>query len=120
LTEMLGNLTENAMKWARDRVRLAGRQEEASGAVLLSVEDDGPGIPEVEAATALSRGGRLDATKPGAGLGLAIVGDIAEAYGGSLDLGRSAELGGLRAEIRLPVRREGAGMAGRPGRAAMP
>ncbi|MBV1796386.1 sensor histidine kinase [Siccirubricoccus sp. G192] len=104
LAEMLGNLAENAMKWARGRVRLAGRREAAGGAVLLSVEDDGPGIPETEAATALARGGRLDATKPGAGLGLAIVGDLAEAYGGSLGLGRSAELGGLRAEIRLPCR----------------
>lgn len=119
LAEMLGNLAENAMKWARARVRLAGRRE-AGGTVLLSVEDDGPGIPEAEAATALARGGRLDATKPGAGLGLAIVGDLAEAYGGSLGLGRSAGLGGLRAEIRLPGRGEDAGTAARPARTAMP
>ncbi|MBX6745409.1 MAG: sensor histidine kinase [Acetobacteraceae bacterium] len=117
LAEMLGNLAENAMKWARGHVRLGGRRE-AGGTVLLSVEDDGPGIPEAEAATALARGGRLDTTKPGAGLGLAIVGDLAEAYGGSLALGRSG-LGGLRAEIRLPGRGEGAGMAARPAGTAM-
>jgi signal transduction histidine kinase len=119
LTEMLGNLAENAMKWARQHVRLAGRRE-AGGAVLLSVEDDGPGIPEAEAATALARGGRLDGTKPGTGLGLAIVGDLAGAYGGSLSLGRSVGLAGLRAEIRLPSREEEAGMAVRPARTAMP
>ena len=119
LTEMIGNLAENAMKWARGRVRLAG-QREADGAVLLSVEDDGPGIPEAEAATALARGGRLDETKPGTGLGLAIVGDLAEAYGGSLSLGRSVGLAGLRVEIRLPSREEEAGMAVRPARTATP
>jgi signal transduction histidine kinase len=118
LTEMLGNLAENAMKWARQRVRFAARRE-IGGGVLLSVEDDGPGIPEAEAATALARGGRLDGTKPGTGLGLAIVGDLARAYGGSLSLGRSARLAGLRAEIRLPSREEEPGTAVRPARTAM-
>lgn len=119
LTEMLGNLAENAMKWARHRVRLAGRRE-ADRVVLLSVEDDGPGIPEAEATTALARGGRLDGTKPGTGLGLAIVGDLAGAYGGSLSLGRSAGLAGLRAEIRLPSREEEPGMTVRSARPVMP
>ena len=69
-----------------NRVRLAGGQDAAAGAgtIILSVEDDGPGIPEGESEAALARGGRLDATKPGAGLGLAIVSDLVEAYGGSL------------------------------------
>ncbi len=99
LTEMLGNLVENAAQWARTSVHLRGRQ--GSDATVLLVEDDGPGVPDQEIETVLARGGRLDATKPGAGLGLAIVGDLIEAYGGSLVLGRSP-LGGLRAELRLP------------------
>jgi signal transduction histidine kinase len=102
LAEMLGNLVENAAQWARTSVRLSGwHDSDASG---LLVEDDGPGVPDHEVATVLARGGRLDATKSGAGLGLAIVGDLVEAYGGSLALKRSP-LGGLRAEIRLPGRR---------------
>jgi signal transduction histidine kinase len=69
--------------------------------VTLSVEDDGPGVPEDRFDIVLARGGRLDETRPGTGLGLAIVGDLVEAHGGSLALRRSS-LGGLRAEIRLP------------------
>lgn len=114
LAEILGNLAENAMKWASRRARIVGRSE-PGGLILLSVEDDGPGIANAEAATVLARGGRLDATKPGTGLGLAIVGDLAEAYGGSLGLGRSNALGGLRAEVRLPGQSpepEGARQAG--------
>jgi signal transduction histidine kinase len=68
------------------------------------VDDDGPGIPESEIETVLSRGGRLPQNHAGSGLGLAIVGDIAEAYGGSLRLGAS-EIGGLKAEVALPIRR---------------
>jgi signal transduction histidine kinase len=118
LAEILGNLAENAAKWARGRVRLAGGGDGArTGAVVLAVEDDGPGIPEGEAEAALARGGRLDATKPGAGLGLAIVGDLLEAYGGSLALCRSEALGGLRAEVRLPGRRDHPDSAG-PARAS--
>jgi signal transduction histidine kinase len=101
LAEMLGNLADNAAQWARTSVRLCGwRDSDATG---LLVEDDGPGVPDQEIETVLARGGRLDATKPGAGLGLAIVGDLIEAYGGSLALCRSP-LGGLRAELRLPGR----------------
>ncbi len=103
LAEMLGNLAENAAQWARTSVRLCGRQ--GSDAAVLLVEDDGPGVPDQEIETVLARGGRLDATKPGAGLGLAIVCDLAEAYGGSLSLSRSP-LGGLRVELRLPGRRD--------------
>ncbi len=102
LAEMLGNLVENAAKWAETSVRLGGWRDGEAAAVVL-VEDDGPGVPEHELAGVLARGGRLDAAKPGAGLGLAIVGDLVEAYGGSLALARSS-LGGLKAELRLPGR----------------
>lgn len=87
---------------------------------MLAVEDDGPGIPEDEADRALARGERLDATKPGSGLGLAIVADMLEALGASLRLGRSESLGGLRAEVRLPGRRDETVTAGRPPRAPPP
>ncbi|WP_445500713.1 sensor histidine kinase [Microvirga sp. G4-2] len=99
LTEILGNLAENAAAWAAGMVRIKGQQEHK--AVLLLVEDDGPGVPEEQIDTVLARGGRLDETRPGTGLGLAIVGDLVEAYGGSLALRRSP-LGGLLAEVRLP------------------
>ena len=99
LTEILGNLAENAAAWAARAVKIEGRRE--GHAVALRVEDDGPGVSEELIGTVLARGGRLDQTRPGTGLGLAIVGDLVEAYGGSLVLGRSS-LGGLRAEVRLP------------------
>ncbi len=99
LTEIVGSLGENAMKWARGRVVFGARSE--PGVVTLMVDDDGPGIPESEIATVLSRGGRMPQNHAGSGLGLAIVGDIAQAYGGSLRLGVS-EIGGLKAEIALP------------------
>jgi signal transduction histidine kinase len=67
----------------------------------LTVEDDGPGVPEDDRKAALKRGGRLDETKPGSGLGLSIVTEIAELYGGELRLSDS-ELGGLKAELVLP------------------
>jgi signal transduction histidine kinase len=103
LAEMLGNLGENAGKWARGKVRFTGTTD--GDGTLIVVEDDGPGIPDDAVGTALVRGGRLDETQPGTGLGLglAIVSDLVDAYGGSLTLGRSP-LGGLRAAIRLPPR----------------
>ncbi|MBJ6125618.1 sensor histidine kinase [Microvirga splendida] len=99
LTEILGNLAENAATWAAGAVRIEARRDGA--AVCLRVEDDGPGVPEDRIDAVLARGGRLDETRPGTGLGLAIVGDLVEAYGGSLALRRSS-LGGLLAEVRLP------------------
>jgi signal transduction histidine kinase len=102
-TEILGNLAENAAKWAATKVHVSGKLEDS--AVTLSIEDDGPGIPDDRVDAALARGGRLDQARPGAGLGLAIVSDLAEAYGGSLSLGRSP-LGGLAATVRLPRGRE--------------
>jgi signal transduction histidine kinase len=100
LAEMLGNLAENAAKWASGVVRIAA---DPNGS-LLTIEDDGPGIPEAAIGTALVRGGRLDEAQPGSGLGLAIVSDLVETYGGTLTLDRSP-LGGLHAAIRLPLRR---------------
>lgn len=102
LAEMLGNLAENACKWARGTARISARV--ADGSCVLRVEDDGPGIPEGSSEMALARGGRLDQSQPGSGIGLAIVGDLAEAYGATLSLGRSP-LGGLAVELKFPDRR---------------
>jgi signal transduction histidine kinase len=103
LEEMLGNLLENAMKWAKEAVSLTVRLVEGNEAndwIEIAIEDDGPGIPEDKARAAVKRGQRLDETKPGTGLGLAIVADLVNEYGGSLGLERSG-LGGLKATIRL-------------------
>ena len=100
LQEMLGNLLDNACKAARTRV-LVGAQQ--SGRWLqLSVDDDGPGIPEAQMSEALKRGRRLDEATPGSGLGLAIVQELALLYGGALELRRS-RLGGLLVVLTLPA-----------------
>lgn len=99
LTEIVGNLAENAMHWAATTVRIDSGFE--AGMVVIRVEDDGPGVPDDQIETILARGGRLDETRPGTGLGLAIVGDLVDGYGGSLSL-RWSSLGGLLAEVRLP------------------
>ena len=104
LQEMLGNLLDNACKWARSTVRLQARADGLVGSprqMMLWVEDDGPGIGPVERAHALQRGVRLDETVPGTGLGLAIVQDLAQMYGGQLSL-EVSDLGGLRAVLALP------------------
>ncbi|TXB71350.1 sensor histidine kinase [Paracoccus aurantiacus] len=98
--EMLGNLMENAAKWASGTI--AVRAAEADGRLLITVADDGPGMAEADHARALSRGMRLDERGPGAGLGLAIVADLAALNGGSLQLANDQELGGLAAKISLP------------------
>jgi signal transduction histidine kinase len=98
--EIVGNLLENAMKWARGKVRVGVRPDAGAGMLVLSIEDDGPGIPEEQAREALKRGKRLDETKPGTGLGLAIVSDLVREYGGQIALERSA-LGGLHAKVTL-------------------
>lgn len=100
LTEMLGNLLDNGCKWAKARVRLTGRAA-GPATLLVTVEDDGPGLPEGAAAALPAPGVRLDESVPGTGLGLAVVRDLALLYGGGLELGRAA-LGGVRAELRLP------------------
>nr|WP_284731831.1 ATP-binding protein [Mesorhizobium sp. dw_380] len=102
LEELLGNLLENAMKWAKSAVSVvvappAGKDDNF---FEISIDDDGPGIPEDRARDALKRGRRLDETKPGTGLGLAIVADLVNEYGGVLALERS-DMGGLKAVVRL-------------------
>lgn len=93
LHDLLGNLVDNACKWARSRVHI---QVDSAGNV--TVEDDGPGVPEAQRAQMLQRGERLDETAPGSGLGLAIVAELAGLYGAELTLGRSP-LGGLSARL---------------------
>ncbi|BBU61323.1 histidine kinase [Methylosinus sp. C49] len=93
LMEILGNLMENAARHARERIRIS------FGGGLFIVEDDGPGLPEGSEALIRRRGGRLDETG-GAGLGLAIVQDVLDAYGADMRFSRSA-LGGLRVEVDL-------------------
>jgi signal transduction histidine kinase len=100
LDEMLGNLLDNACKWARTRVAIASA--DADRAVVVFVDDDGPGLDESMREAVLNRGVRADEAAPGSGLGLSIVRDLAGLYGGSIALGRSP-LGGLRATLRLPA-----------------
>lgn len=100
LEEMVGNLVDNAAKWARGRVRVSAEPIDKRN-FELRVEDDGPGLPPEQREEALKRGGRLDETSPGTGLGLAIVTDLARAYSGSLELDESS-LGGLLARLSLP------------------
>jgi signal transduction histidine kinase len=102
LEEMLGNLLENACKWADSRVRVSLALS-ADSRILITVEDDGPGIPEDRLSEVLRRGRRLDESKPGSGLGLAIVDDLTSAVGGTLTLDRSPDFGGLRAVLALPM-----------------
>jgi signal transduction histidine kinase len=99
LAELLGNIVDNAAKWAKSRIRATATADAAT--VTVFVEDDGPGIPEAERRAVLQRGVRLDQATAGEGLGLAIAGDVLEACGGALTLEESA-LGGLRAVIALP------------------
>lgn len=101
LDEMLGNLIENAAKYGGGRVFVTVK--EAPECVEIEIEDDGPGIPESERIAIFERGARLDTEKPGTGLGLAIVRDVAQIYGGSVQLEESEDLGGLLVRLKLPV-----------------
>lgn len=101
LLELLGNLLDNACKWADADVRLT--VSETLRSFLLAVEDDGPGIPQAQREQVLSRGARLDEQIHGHGLGLGIVRDIVEVWGGTLQL-QDSELGGLKVLIELPKR----------------
>ena len=94
LTELLGNLIDNARKWAKATVRVRHVHQ------LIIIEDDGPGVPDTELGRLGERGRRLDEAKQGSGLGLSIVEDIADIYGLAVTYGRS-ELGGLRVAIRV-------------------
>ncbi len=101
MLEALGNLLDNAAKWARRQVRC--RVSRADGGVRILIEDDGPGLDDGEMRQAvMARGARADETRPGHGLGLAIVRDIVDAYEGRIELGESS-MGGLRAEVWLPA-----------------
>lgn len=100
LEEMAGNLIDNAGKWAKSRVEVRARVAD-EGYFDVIVEDDGPGLPPERRQEAVKRGQRLDETKPGSGLGLSIVHDLALVYGGLLTLDDAAT-GGLRAILRLP------------------
>ncbi|WP_298744808.1 sensor histidine kinase [uncultured Brevundimonas sp.] len=101
LQELLGNLMENACKWARRRVRVSGGAT-GLGQMVVVVEDDGPGLPEDQREAALKRGSRMDETTPGSGLGLSIVVELTRAYGGRVSLSDS-EFGGLKVVLELPA-----------------
>ncbi len=105
LTEMLGNLLDNAFKWCRQQVRVTAQIMQPTGAVPplleISVADDGPGIPDDTKARVLLRGARADETTPGHGLGLAMVQDTVALYHGALSL-QTSPLGGLKIGLRIP------------------
>jgi len=103
LDEMLGNLLDNACKWARSEVAIASTSTSAPGGtvIVITVDDDGPGLEASMREAVLQRGVRADEAAPGSGLGLAIVRDLAELYGGSIAL-TSSRLGGLQARLQLP------------------
>ena len=98
--EMLGNLLDNACKWARSEVTV--RSAQANGMVSVSVDDDGPGLAAELRTEVLRRGVRADEQAPGSGLGLAIVRDLAALYGGAIVL-ESSPRGGVRAVLQLPT-----------------
>jgi signal transduction histidine kinase len=99
--EMVGNLLENAFQWARSKVEIRACVEQGRE-VLVMVDDDGPGLQQADVSQALQAGKRLDESTPGFGFGLSITRELAELYGGALDLSRSP-LGGLRATLHLPA-----------------
>ncbi|MDP3408244.1 sensor histidine kinase [Bosea sp. (in: a-proteobacteria)] len=103
LEEMLGNLLDNAFKWADATVTVSLEKTpgDKPGRMVLLIDDDGPGLPDDAQADVLKRGRRLDEATPGSGLGLSIVVDLAKLYGGELSLRRSP-LGGLQARLALP------------------
>jgi len=110
LEEMLGNLLDNASKWAHSKVSVVacphpvatGGDAPGGGWIEIRVDDDGPGLTPEQLAAPIARGRRLDETKPGSGLGHSIVADLAYLYNGRFELGRS-ECGGLSARLTLPL-----------------
>jgi len=105
LEEMIGNLVDNACKWASSRVSIEVMTEQPAAGrqvVRIVIDDDGPGLTPGQRDQVARRGQRLDETKPGSGLGLSIVVELAALYGGALSLG-TAPIGGLRAELVLPA-----------------
>jgi signal transduction histidine kinase len=103
LDEMLGNLLDNACKWARARVTVTSAREARDGGVIeITIDDDGAGLQASMREAVLQRGVRADEAAPGSGFGLAIVRDLAEVYKGSIALDSSPD-GGLRARLTLPA-----------------
>jgi signal transduction histidine kinase len=101
LNEMLANLIDNACKWAATSIAIRGVIDENRGAVVVIVEDDGPGLPPESTDVVFQVGERLDEQVPGSGLGLPIVRDLAQLYGGDIRLEQSSR-GGLKAILKLP------------------
>jgi two-component system sensor histidine kinase PhoQ len=106
LTEVLGNLLDNACKWCKSRVRVSGVADTQRGPrerLRLSVDDDGSGISDADRVRVFERGVRADEHVPGHGLGLAMVRDTVDLYGGTLTISRST-LGGACITLHLPGR----------------
>jgi len=100
MLELIGNLLDNAFKWANHQIVV---EVDCLSGAIITVEDDGPGCSDAETAKLCQRGLRLDESTQGHGLGLAIVRDITEFYGGRLSIRRSIELGGLLVSVQLPA-----------------
>lgn len=100
MLELIGNLLDNACKWAKQEISIAITFADT---LTIAVEDDGPGCDELDAQRLIKRGLRLDESTQGHGLGLAIVFDITEFYDGVLHISRSKRLGGLLATVSLPL-----------------
>ena len=100
MLELLGNLLDNACKWAEHRVHIDICQKSA---LIITIEDDGPGAPEESLQAISQRGVRLDETVDGHALGLAIVSDIVRLYNGEIASGMSKKLGGFWIEVKLPL-----------------
>ncbi|WP_338722974.1 HAMP domain-containing sensor histidine kinase [Devosia sp. XK-2] len=115
LEEMAGNLLDNACKWSNGQVgvRLSSVRSDKGTQLLMRIDDNGPGLSEADAQKVLRRGVRLDEKTPGTGLGLDIVKELVDVYGGELELKRS-QLGGLLVELKLPTARLG-GLVRPPG-----
>jgi signal transduction histidine kinase len=113
LEEVAGNLLDNACKWSKGavEVRLEAERSAKGTQLMVRIEDNGPGLSEEDAQKVLRRGVRLDEKTPGTGLGLDIVKELVDVYGGSLELKRS-QLGGLLVELRLPTARLGGTVRG--------
>ena len=106
LEEMVGNVMDNACKWAKTRIHVKAHQlppsaDDGRPWMMLTVDDDGPGIPAAKRTDALKRGQRLDESKPGSGLGMSIIAETASMYGGGIELSDS-EWRGLRFNLKLP------------------
>ena len=99
MLELIGNLLDNACKWAQGKIHI---DLNCDNGITIRVADDGPGCSEQAMQSLVNRGLRLDECIEGHGLGLAIVRDITEFYAGTLGIERSARLGGLQVSVRLP------------------